>query len=107
MGMEQTVTFPAGSPCSWPAARALLASRGFPVQVRMIDGELSSPDEEPPADDPPDDEPEGVPEEPPDDELPQAVARMTADAMRAPSRTAIPLECIPLPLLGLGTADSP
>src|SRR5437588_13014582 len=49
MGMEQTVVFPAGSPVCWPAARRLLASHGFPVQVRMIDGELAFPDEEPPA----------------------------------------------------------
>jgi hypothetical protein len=48
MGMEQTVTFPAGSPPTWSAARDLLASRGFPAQVRMIDGELAFPDEEPP-----------------------------------------------------------
>ena len=48
MGMEQTVTFPAGSPPSWSAARALLASHGLPMQVRMIDGELAFPDEEPP-----------------------------------------------------------
>ena len=48
MGMEHAVTFPAGSPPSWPAARYLLASHGFPVQVRMIDGELAFPDEEPP-----------------------------------------------------------
>src|SRR5438445_2272951 len=48
MGMEHAVTFPAASPPSWPAARDLLASHGFPVQVRMIDGELAFPDEEPP-----------------------------------------------------------
>src|SRR5438093_1786060 len=48
MGMEQTVTFPAGSPPAWPVVRDLLASRGFAVQVRMIDGELAFPDEEPP-----------------------------------------------------------
>ena len=48
MGMEQTVNFPAGRPPSWPAARNLLASYGLPVQVRMIDGELAFPDEEPP-----------------------------------------------------------
>ena len=48
MGVEQTITFPEGETPSWPAARDLLASRGFPVQVRMIDGELSFPDEEPP-----------------------------------------------------------
>jgi hypothetical protein len=48
MGMEQTITFPAGSPPSWSAARDLLASRGLRMQVRMIDGELAFPDEEPP-----------------------------------------------------------
>ena len=48
MGMEQTVTFPASSPPSWSAARDLLASRGLRMQVRMIDGELAFPDEEPP-----------------------------------------------------------
>jgi hypothetical protein len=48
MGMVQTVKFPTGSPVSWPATRDLLASHGFPVQVRMIDGELAFPDEEPP-----------------------------------------------------------
>src|SRR5262249_41313609 len=48
MGMEQTVTFPAGSPPAWSVARDLLASHGFAVQVRMIDGELAFPDEEPP-----------------------------------------------------------
>ena len=48
MGMEQTVTFPVGSLPSWSVARDLLVSRGFPMQVRMIDGELAFPDEEPP-----------------------------------------------------------
>lgn len=48
MGMEQTVTFAAGSLPSWPVVRDLLASHGFPVQVRMIDGALAFPDEEPP-----------------------------------------------------------
>jgi hypothetical protein len=48
MGMEQTVTFPAGSPPSWSAARDLLVSRGLLMQARMIDGELAFPDEEPP-----------------------------------------------------------
>jgi hypothetical protein len=48
MGMEQTVSFPIGSSSCWPAARDLLASCGIAVQVRMIDGELAFPDEEPP-----------------------------------------------------------
>jgi hypothetical protein len=47
VGVEQIVTFPTGSSASWPAAGDLLASHGFPVQVRMIDGELAFPDEEP------------------------------------------------------------
>jgi hypothetical protein len=46
--MEQTVTFPAGNPPAWSAARDLLMTRGFRMQVRMIDGELAFPDEEPP-----------------------------------------------------------
>jgi hypothetical protein len=48
MGMEQIVTFPAGSQASWQAARDLLASHGFAFQIRMIDGQLAFPDEVPP-----------------------------------------------------------
>src|SRR4051812_2636054 len=49
MGVEQTVLF-AGKPLpSWTAARDLLARHGFPLQMRMIDGQLAFPDEEPPA----------------------------------------------------------
>jgi hypothetical protein len=47
--MEQNITFPVGIPPSWPVVRDLLISRGFPVQVRMIDGELAFADEEPPS----------------------------------------------------------
>jgi hypothetical protein len=50
MGMEQVVTYPSDTRASWPAARDLLASDGFPVQLRMIDGELAFPDEMPPED---------------------------------------------------------
>jgi uncharacterized membrane protein YfcA len=50
MGMEQIVTYANGKPPTWPAVRDLLATRGFAVQLRMIDGELSLPDEEPPPD---------------------------------------------------------
>src|SRR5436190_17025675 len=50
MGMEQKVDFaPGGSP-AWEALRDFLAGRGFPVQVRMIDGQLAFPDETPAAD---------------------------------------------------------
>ncbi len=46
MGMEQVVRFADPVP-SWPAVRDVLARHGFPVQVRMIDGQLAFPDEEP------------------------------------------------------------
>jgi hypothetical protein len=46
--MDQTVTFGQRPAPSWPAVRALLAGRGYPVQMRMIDGGLAFPDEEPP-----------------------------------------------------------
>ena len=48
MGMDQTVTFPGGAVPAWPAVRALLEGHGYPVQTRMIDGELAFPDEAPP-----------------------------------------------------------
>jgi hypothetical protein len=46
--MDQTVNFGDRDIPAWPAVRALLTSLGYPVQVRMIDGELAFPDEEPP-----------------------------------------------------------
>jgi hypothetical protein len=48
MGLEQTVTFPSGGVPLWPAVRDLLGRYGFAAQLRMIDGELAFPDEEPP-----------------------------------------------------------
>jgi hypothetical protein len=48
MGMEQAVTFAGGPVPAWDAVRDLLAARGYPVQTRMIDGELAFPDEVPP-----------------------------------------------------------
>jgi hypothetical protein len=48
MGQEQRVTFADGTLSSWNEISALLARRGFPVQVRMIDNELAFPDEVPP-----------------------------------------------------------
>jgi len=48
MGMDQRVTFPGGPAPAWPAIAAVLNERGFGVQMRMIDGELAFPDEEPP-----------------------------------------------------------
>jgi hypothetical protein len=48
MGVELNVTFPTGAVPAWPTVAALLAQQGQPVQMRMIDGELAFPDEEPP-----------------------------------------------------------
>src|SRR4051812_40977196 len=45
MGLDQKI------PCTnlppWPALRDALAARGCPLQLRMIDGQLALPDEEP------------------------------------------------------------
>jgi hypothetical protein len=48
MGVELVVTFPDRRVPAWPQTAALLAGRGVAVQMRMIDGELAFPDEEPP-----------------------------------------------------------
>lgn len=50
MGMEQKVEFAPGAAPAWEALRDFLAGRGFPVLVRMIDGQLAFPDEAPPDD---------------------------------------------------------
>jgi hypothetical protein len=46
MGLEQTVLFPDSVP-TWHDVQELLAKRGFPIQMRMIDGQLAFPDELP------------------------------------------------------------
>ena len=46
MGLDQRVGF-RGAVASWAAVSDLLGRRHFPVQVRMIDGELALPDETP------------------------------------------------------------
>jgi hypothetical protein len=49
MGIEQKVTFgDLGCP-TWTRVSDLLTRRGFPVVVRMLDGELRLPEEEVPA----------------------------------------------------------
>jgi hypothetical protein len=48
MGMEQTVTFAGATVPSWAAVQEVLTGRGFPVQMRMIDGQPAFPDEAPP-----------------------------------------------------------
>jgi hypothetical protein len=45
-----TATFADGRTPTWPAVRALLARRGYAVQMRMIDGQPAFPDEAPPDD---------------------------------------------------------
>jgi hypothetical protein len=47
MGQERVVTFAGGTVPAWESVRALLARSGFPVQMRMIDGQLAFPDEQP------------------------------------------------------------
>src|SRR5947209_6483826 len=47
MGMSQVVSCPGGVP-DWPRVAAWLAAHGSPAQMRMIDGQLAFPDEEPP-----------------------------------------------------------
>jgi hypothetical protein len=46
--MEQSVSFPRRGVPAWSAVAEVLASRGYAVQMRMIDGELAFPDEAPP-----------------------------------------------------------
>ena len=47
MGMDQTVVFSSSQPPAWEAVADLLTKHGFPVQMRMIDGQLAFPDEMP------------------------------------------------------------
>lgn len=48
MGMDQKVTFAAERSPTWEEIAAFLSEWNFPVQMRMIDGELAFPDETPP-----------------------------------------------------------
>jgi len=48
MGQERIVSFPAGALLPWSAVAEVLSRHGFPVQMRMIDGQLAFPDEQPP-----------------------------------------------------------
>ncbi len=47
MGMDLTVTFTGTAP-AWSTVCECLSARGLAVQMRMIDGQLAFPDEEPP-----------------------------------------------------------
>jgi hypothetical protein len=46
--MDRAVTFAGGAVPGWERVQELLTRSGFPVQLRMIDGQLAFPDEEPP-----------------------------------------------------------
>jgi hypothetical protein len=48
MGQERVVTFAGGAVPPWQNVGELLTRSGFPVQMRMIDGQLAFPDEQPP-----------------------------------------------------------
>jgi hypothetical protein len=48
MGMDQRVVFAADRLPAWSSLAEFLAARGYPVQLRMIDGALAFPDEQPP-----------------------------------------------------------
>lgn len=48
MGLDQSVTFPTATAPGYPEVGELLNRHGFPVQLRMIDGQLAFPDETPP-----------------------------------------------------------
>ena len=50
MGMDRIVTFAEEQAPSWESVMALLTQHNYPVQMRMINGELAFPDEEPPED---------------------------------------------------------
>ena len=47
MGLEQRVLFSVRQTPPWQAVSALLSQSGFPVVLRMIDGQLAFPDEIP------------------------------------------------------------
>jgi hypothetical protein len=47
MGVDLRVTFPDRRVPDWPAVAGRLTAAGLPVQMRMIDGELAFPDEQP------------------------------------------------------------
>ncbi len=47
MGLDQRIVFPQANTPTWPALAERLAAGGVACQLRMIDGELSFPDETP------------------------------------------------------------
>src|SRR5258708_910977 len=47
MGIEQSVSFTNNAPPSWVALKGFVDQHGYPIQLRMIDGELAFLDEVP------------------------------------------------------------
>jgi hypothetical protein len=47
MGQERVVSFPGGTVPAWPQVAEVLSHCGFPVTMRMIDGQLAFPEEQP------------------------------------------------------------
>jgi hypothetical protein len=47
MGMDRTVIFTGGAAPAWQAVQQVLSQAGYPVQLRMIEGQLAFPDEQP------------------------------------------------------------
>ena len=50
MGMEHKINIPRSTAIVWTELTAHCTARAFPLQLRMIDGELAFPDETPPHD---------------------------------------------------------
>jgi hypothetical protein len=48
MGMDQKITFPPEKLPTWSALCESMAQKNCPLQMRMIDGDLAFPDEQPP-----------------------------------------------------------
>jgi hypothetical protein len=48
MGMDQKIVVPSDKIPTWPALVKCLAAKNFPIDLRMIDGELAFPDDLPP-----------------------------------------------------------
>lgn len=50
MGVDLAILTSAEQKSPWPVVLQLLAARGYPLEMRMIDGALAFPDEAPPDD---------------------------------------------------------
>lgn len=50
MGMQQTVRFEGDAIPTWDALKSVCDEKGYPLQMRMINGQLAFPEEAPPDD---------------------------------------------------------